>query len=201
MSAPRLTLSFSEPLNGVTLAFRSGNESPTEWKRRARQAEDERKKAYRQGWDDGQKELSDQIIAQREELVNLQKGVFESLKNAVPQVVRDAEQTLASLALALAQKLVAEIPISPEMVEAAVKEAVAHLEEATEFHIYLHADDLALLHEIDSELLTPNTHPPHFHFHTGTRVDRGGCQVKTHFGILDASRETKAALLKEALLT
>jgi flagellar biosynthesis/type III secretory pathway protein FliH len=127
--------------------------------------------------------------------------VFESLRAAVPQVVRDSEQALVSLTLELARKLVSGLPISAEMVEAAVKEAVSHVEEATEFHIYLHGEDLDLLKKVDSDLLAASTHPPHFNFHTTPDIARGGCLVKTQFGILDASRDNKAALLQEAILS
>jgi flagellar assembly protein FliH len=200
MSIRLPALNLTQPLTGVRISPSASNDSGTDELPQAR-ARKESAAAYRRGWEEGQEALNDKLIAQRAELVSLQKGVFESLRGAVPQVVRDTEQALASLALELAEKLVSGLPITSDMMEAAVKEAVSSVEEATELHVYLHADDLALLKEIDSELLTSGSHPPHFHFHVAPGITRGGCLVKTQFGILDASRENKVALLKEAILT
>ncbi len=83
------------------------------------------------------------------------RGVLESLRKAVPQVMRDTENTLISLALAVAQKLVADMPISAAMVEAAVRDALAQVEGTAHFTVRLHPADLELLQKSGSPLLTP----------------------------------------------
>ena len=112
----------------------------------------ERERAgYERGRTDGQRELNEQLMRQRAELLDLQNGVLESLRQAMPQVLRDCEQALAALALEVAQKLVAGLPVSGEMVEAALREALEQVEETTAYHIYLPAEDLALLQQMNSE--------------------------------------------------
>lgn len=192
MSTHLQPLVMSQPLVGIHLALGEVSE----------RARDEAREhaAYQRGRRDAQKDLDDQLMGQRRELIDLQNGVFESLKRAVPQVIRESEQTLAELALEAARKLVAGLPISGEMLERVIREALAQVEEATEFHVYLHPDDLHLLQQIDHKLIEPAAQPPHLHFHPTPDCSRGGCLVRTRFGVLDASRENKLDILKTAIL-
>lgn len=196
MTARLPHLAFKEPPREV----RFRNPAATEAENRERQAKEREQAAYERGRREGQSALSEQLVRQRTELQEVEKGVLESLRQALPQVVRDTEQTLVSLALEVAQKLVAGLPISVEMVEAAVREALAQIEESSEYHVYLHPEDLEMLRRVDSSLLQSANPAERVHFHPAPEVARGGCLVKTHFGIVDAQRETKVELLRKALI-
>lgn len=163
--------------------------------------EDDREQAaYERGRLDGEKELNERLVGQRNELLELQQGVLKSLQQAVPQVMRDCEQALTALALEVAQKLVSGLPISAEMVEATVQEALGEVEETTDYHIHLHPQDLELLQQVNSNLLASHVSNARMHFHRAPEVTRGGCLVKTRFGVIDARRETKLELLQKSLL-
>ena len=70
--------------------------------------------------------------------MELQTGVLNALRAApFPGVVRECEQALVNLALEAAQRLVSGLPVSPEMIEAVVKEACAQAEDSAELHIQL----------------------------------------------------------------
>jgi len=154
---------------------------------------------FERGRIEGEKRLSEQLLQQRGDLLALQQGVLKSLQEAVPQVVRDCEQALTALTVEIAQKLVASFPISAEMVEGTIREALSHVEETTDYHLYLNPDDLDLLQRLDSPLLSTENKNQQFHFHRSPEITRGGCLVKTRFGVVDAQRETKVELLKQSL--
>ena len=63
----------------------------------------------------------------------------------------------------------------------------------------LHAEDLELLTKGDSELLDESYGAEKVLFKASSEVTRGGCLLETHYGIVDARRETKANLLKQAV--
>ncbi len=107
---------------------------------------------------------------------------------------------MVSLALAVAQKLVADMPISAAMVEAAVRDALAQVEGTAQFTVRLHPADLELLQKAGSPLLALGDGAKDFRFLSSPEVTRGGCLVQTHFGTVDARRETKFDLLKRNLL-
>jgi flagellar assembly protein FliH len=155
--------------------------------------------AFERGLAEGEKRLGEQLVRQRSELLELQNGVLASLREAVPEVLRQSESALIQLALEAARKLVGELPVSAGMVEAAVRSALAQVEESTEFHVYLHADDLALLQKCSSPVLLPGPGNEAMRFQASSEVTRGGCLVQTRFGVVDARRETKLELIRQSL--
>lgn len=157
------------------------------------------KASFERGRREGERSLSAQLVQQRAEVMELQTGVLSALRETIPQVARDCERVLVTLAIEAAQRLVGGLPISPEMVEASVKEACAQVEDSAELNVQLHPDDLALLEKVNSPLLLPQGGKDRIHFHASAQVTRGGCMVHTHFGVVDGRRETKIELLKNAL--
>ena len=156
--------------------------------------------AYERGLRDGERKLSEQLLQQRTEFMNLQTGLLESLRQTIPHVVRDSERHLIELAIEVAQKLIADMPVSGEMVEKAVRQALGQVEEGAGITVFLHAEDLALLQESGSPLLSPSAGGPQTCFQAAPEIKRGGCRVQTKFGTIDARRETKVELLKKELL-
>jgi flagellar assembly protein FliH len=165
----------------------------------AAELEREIKAAYERGRIEGERALGEQLIQQRKEMQDLLNGVVHPLKEAVAQVVRDTEATVTELALEIARKLVGDLPISAEMVEAVVKDAMSQVADTAEFHVRLHPSDLDLLVKAQSGLLVASTNGKTIHFNAAPDVSRGGCVVQTRFGIIDARRETKLELIRANL--
>ncbi len=155
--------------------------------------------AYERGLRNGEKRLSEQLLRQRRELMELQNGVLASLRQALPQVARQCESDLIELAIEVATRLVCGLPISAQMVEAAIRSALAQVQESAELEVALHADDLALLQQCNSPVLLPGPGNERIHFRASPEVTRGGCLVQTRFGLLDARRETKLELIRQSL--
>jgi flagellar biosynthesis/type III secretory pathway protein FliH len=194
MTAGLPRLKFVAPLRDLRLGRRGVAEDDDE-----RRGQDREREAYERGRREGERALSEQLVQQRAELQAVAQGVLNTLRQTVPQVVRDTEQTLVALALEAAQKLVANLPVSVELVEAAVHEALSYVEETAEYHVYLNPEDLALLRRVDSSLFHPSDPNARMHFHPAPEITRGGSLVKTRFGMIDAQRETKLCLLKQTL--
>jgi flagellar assembly protein FliH len=189
------TIKFNHALRDVHLLT---NAPAQDWNAYVREREEA---AYQNGRRDGERALSQQLLQQRNEMVELQNGVLDSLHRTLPQMMREAESTLINLALEAAQKIVAGLPINVEMVEAVVREVLRQVEDTAEIVIQLHPDDLALLRKHESKLLNglPETGPLRF---TGSsETTRGGCIVQTRFGMVDARRETKLEQLRKTLNT
>ena len=157
--------------------------------------------SYDLGRIEGEKALSEQLLKQRADMHEIMSGVLNSLRQAVPQVVRDTENTLVSLALEVAQKLVSDMPISVPMIESAIRDALAQVEGTAQITVRLHPADLELLQKADSPVLASTDAPGEFRFLGSPEVTRGGCLVQTRFGTVDARRETKFDLIKRSLLS
>jgi len=190
MKPLRETIRLSQPLKDATIA-RSGDRE--ELHRGDLQA------SYERGRLEGERALSEQLIRQRAEVMELQTGVLASMRDAVPQVAREGERALVALALEAARKLVSGLPVSAEMIEAAIKEAIAQVEDTAGFIVQLHPEDLELLERVNSPLLLPQGSNERIRFQPAAHVTRGGCVVQTRFGVIDARRETKVELLRSTL--
>jgi flagellar assembly protein FliH len=154
---------------------------------------------YEQGCADGERALAEQLMRQRAEILELQTGVLKALSQAIPQVVRDCERALVQLALEAAQRVLCGLPVSPELIEAAIREVCVEVEDTAAFTIQLHPEDLALLERTQSPLLQPQPGRERILFQPSHQLTRGGCVVQTSFGLIDARRETRFELLRQSV--
>lgn len=185
------TFQFSSHLREVRLRNGQPGQVPES------EATEREQAAYERGRRDGERALSNQLLTQRGDLATLEQGVLKSLGEAVPDLLRKSESVLIELSLELARKIVAGMAISPELVEAVVREALSDLEQNLQYQVYLNPEDIDLLNRIQSPLLSQST--PTLQFHPSPEVSRGGCLVKTPFGVIDARREVKIEALQKAL--
>jgi flagellar assembly protein FliH len=187
------TILLDRPLRDVCLLTGSPAQDWQNFLREREQA------AYENGRREGERALNEQLLHQRNETIELQRGILVSLRQALPQVAREAETSLIELALESAKKMVAGLPIDAAMIEATVREALRQAEDTAEILVQLHPDDLALLRQHQSPLLdgSPDTGP--LRFSGSSEISRGGCILQTRFGVIDARRETKIEQLRQSL--
>jgi len=183
---------FTEALREVRVVQLSLAELEKGWRRREEEA-------FARGVDAGERSLREQLVQQRADLQHLQNGLLQQLSATLPQVVRECEQTLISIALETARKVVNGIEISPEMVEAAVRDALASLEQTGRVRVLLHPEDLSLIESVNSPLKHEEIGGERIRFEASPEVGRGGCLVHTDFGAVDARREVKFELLRQAI--
>ena len=103
------------------------------------------------------------------------------------------------IAFEVAQKIVAGMPISAELVEATVREAISEIEHKSDLTVQLNPEDFSLLKKHNSPALDALPGADSLRFTTATEIGRGGCIVVTKFGVLDARRETKIEQLRKSL--
>ena len=155
--------------------------------------------AYQSGRRDAEKVLREQMQSQQKDWAVLLNGVVDSLKNVMPRMIQETESALMNLALESAQKVVASLPIDVAMVEAVVREALRQVEDSADMVVQLHPEDLALLRQQESPLLSGVLESGSFRFAASSEVTRGGCIVQTRFGLVDARREIKLEQLRKTL--
>jgi flagellar assembly protein FliH len=190
------TISLPAPMRDARLAAPPPVMQPAD-----RAAQEQWQASYELGRIEGEKSLSEQLLKQRAELHELMSGVLTSLRQAVAQVVHETENTVVSLALEVAQKLVSDMPVSVPMIEAAVRDALLQVEGTAQLTVRLHPADLELLKNAASPVLAAAELGEEFRFLGSPEVSRGGCLIQTRFGTVDARRETKFDLIKRSLLS
>jgi flagellar assembly protein FliH len=155
--------------------------------------------AFENGRRSGEVALNEQLLRQRNETVELQRGILASLQTILPRVAHEAESALMDIAFEAAKKIVAGMPIEAALVENTVREALRQAEDTAEIIVQLHPDDLALLRAHQADILNglPDSGP--LRFLPSSNVGRGGCIIQTRFGLVDARRETKIEQLRQSL--
>lgn len=184
------TIKFSAPLRDVHLITAGERE---------RRMEEQLRESYQRGLRDGERRLGEQLVQQRSELLELQNGLFNSLRQTFPKVATECQDSLIDLAIEVAEKLVAGIPIDRQMVESAIQEAISHVDQSTNFLVLLNPSDLELLEKFGSPLMEQGKPGEGIELKSSPEVTPGGCIVQTRFGVVDARRETKLELLKKTL--
>jgi flagellar assembly protein FliH len=187
------TILFDQPLRDIRLMTGAPAQDWQQFLRDREQA------AFEEGRRAGESALSEQLLRQRNDTIELQRGVLSSLQTTLPKVAHEAETALIELALEAAKKIVAGMPVDAAMVEGTVREALLQAEDSAEIVIQLHPEDLALLRQHQSEILNglPDAGP--MRFSHSSEVGRGGCVIQTRFGLIDARRETKIEQLRQSL--
>ena len=193
MSFSQHKVHFSAPLRAVQ---RIDSEARARHQEELRSA---RESAWQEGFETGQKSMGEQILTQRNQLLEVQRGIFHSLSHALPQLVSQCENGLIKLAFESARRVVASLPITPELVEQVVREALRELQGINQYTLRLHPEDLALLQEIQSSTL-PSPGQDNIRVAADPAVHRGGCLIDTAFGTIDATREVKLRKLQDSLL-
>ncbi len=182
-------IAFAQPLREVALA-RFGD-------RRVIHEQDV-EASFQRGRIDGERSLSEQLLRQRAAVVDLHNGVLASLRDAVPQVIRDTENALVEIAFEVARKIATGAPIDAVQLQAAVQEAVAQAADTAELTVQVNPADLALLQALKSPMLNPQDNK-NIQLVAANHISRGGCVVQTRFGIIDARRETRVEMLRNSL--
>lgn len=155
--------------------------------------------AFENGRRAGESALNEQLLRQRNDTIELQRGILSSLQTVLPKVAHEAETALIDLALESARKIVAGMPVDAALVEGTVREALRQAEDTAEIVIQLHPDDLALLRQHQSEVLNGLPESGPLRFSPSSEMTRGGCVIQTRFGLVDARRETKIEQLRQSL--
>ena len=162
---------------------------------------------YERGRHEAAQEYEAQLQTLRGELENTRvNGVSNLLANLEQDVqqqlsrgLRDMEAGLIEFSTEAAIKLVNGLPITTEIVEAAIREAIGQAEQDASLRVRVHPDDLAMLQQEGSDLLNDSPHRRAMQFIVDPDIDRGGCVVETDCGVIDGRRETRIELLKQAV--
>ena len=173
--------------------------------------EDELNERERQGYERGREEsvaeYESQIRALRSELEQKNSnelpemlGKIESqVSGELNQRLNELETELVEFATEAAIRLVNGLPISTKIVELAIQDALSHCENDAEVSVHLNPEDLKLLKEAGSDLISDSPHQRRVRYMKDEEVSRGGCLVETSCGLIDGRRETREQLLREAI--
>ena len=180
---------------------RNGQRAPEELLREREEA------GYARGREEAAEEYEVRIKKLRVELdntrrngvTNLLANLEETVQSQLTRRLQDLEGELIEFSTEAAIRLVNNVPITTELIEAAIRDAVSNAEQNTEVAVYVNPEDMKMLRTDDSDLLAQSPHERKMKFVSDPKITRGGCVVDTNCGLIDGQRETRIELLKQTV--
>jgi flagellar assembly protein FliH len=184
-------IAFDRPLTGVT-APGTNSRFYTEGEISAREDA-----AYQRGVD-ASRALADQHMVEfRADIEALGEGVFKKLSTVEPALVAQLRETLPSLALEIARRLLAGYEPPAEVISRICEEALNEIfPERDNLELSLAPRDAALLEKLNPDWLRRY---PGLRIRAEATLTAGDCQVRSRFGLTDARIATKLGALQHSL--
>ncbi|WP_404423670.1 FliH/SctL family protein [Nibricoccus sp. IMCC34717] len=158
----------------------------------------EREKAYREGGDAAREFASQQLVEFRHEVQSLQAGVFAKLSGVEAELMTQLRASLPLLVVDMAKRMLAGFEPTAEQVKALCEEALLQVfPEHEGLELYVSPRDEALLESLDSEW---KRRFPDLKIVVDATLGSGDVQVRSRFGLTDATRQAKLQTLTRELI-
>jgi flagellar assembly protein FliH len=154
--------------------------------------------AYQRGVDASRALADQQMVEFRVDIEQLSEGVFKKLQNLEPVVIAQLRDTLPTLAVEIARRLLAGYEPPAEVVSRICEEALNEIfPERDNLELSVSVRDAALLEKLNPEWLRRY---PGLRIRPEATMRPGDCQVRSRFGLTDARLETKLSALQHSLM-
>lgn len=141
---------------------------------------------------ESEEKIRKQLKQEHQEKALQVHGLIQSFQEAIPGAFQEMEQALSHMACTLTRKLIADVPVDAERMHAVISQALKELENDSNVLIKIHPEDLKLItNESGKDPATCFSKEGQLKFETDEHLTRGGCYIKTPFGDIDATLETK----------
>ncbi len=157
-----------------------------------RTAERRFQEGYRQGLDEREAEAREAV----ERLATL----HEALKQERARVLRDGEELVVDLAMAVAERILdAQVDLDRTVVARIIRKTLEHLGEHGNLEVHVHPDDLKLARRLVQRWVERVDRDSVIRVRVSDLVDRGGCMVEGKEQNVDARLCPQLTVLHEAL--
>ncbi|MFT3868926.1 MAG: FliH/SctL family protein [Nibricoccus sp.] len=158
-----------------------------------------RQKAWQEGSDAAREFANHQLVEFRAEVQALQEGLFQRLAATDSEMQTQLRESLPSLAVELARRLLAGFEPTAEQVIKLCEETLAQLyPERDDLELFLSPRDAAMLEQVNPEWKARH---PGLKITVDAALGSGDCQVRSRFGLTDARRQAKLEALTRELLS
>lgn len=184
-------IAFDRPLSGVSApGFKGQMCSEAEIVRREGAA-------YQRGVDAARALADQQMVEFRVDIEQMSEGVFKQLANVEPAIVAQLRDTLPSLAIEIARRLLAGYEPPADVVSRICEEALNEIfPERENLELSVSPRDAAMLEKLNPDWLRRY---PGLRIRSEATMRPGDCQVRSRFGLTDARLDTKLAALQHSL--
>ena len=155
---------------------------------------------YQRGIVEGERRSREQAAGLHERQQALLASAVAAFERARAMMIKQVEEEVTDLALAIASKIVREsIDEKRDLVQRLVLEAIARVRDSREVLIRVHPEDLASIEDVRATFVSLFEGPVTIKLEGDRGVGRGGCVLETPTRLIDATIDAQLARLGEAL--
>jgi len=155
-------------------------------------------KGFDQGYQEGLKAGLETMAGTKEQLDQL----FLQLQELPANVFRDYRQWFISTVLSVARQIVgAELSCQPRKLIELIESLLAEAEKNQNFTLYLNPDDLAAVEKYTEQINQLKGSVESFTIKSDSTLSRGGCRLEGDMQLLDASIESRFAMIEELMIS
>lgn len=160
---------------------------------KARTMEEAYTKGFAKGDEDGKSQYAAAV-----------KGVFETITRIGKEkeaFLEKSQEEILALSLRSAKKMVlAELSQTPEALLGIVMDAIRRITDKDKVIIKLSAKDADNMRQHQASIFAQMPDIKLLEIHEDARIEEGGCVIETRLGYIDATLETKLAILEKAFV-
>lgn len=178
-----------------------------EWRRREeghflKQAEDEKRRAYEEGYQlgmqDGTHHAKEQFKFQLQKAADILEQAYEEKK----AVIQEAEPFVIELTMEIAKKvLYQEVKTNPEVLIHLIKQTLASVYETSSISIGVAPEDFTFVQKQREQLLAVGNGQVEIKVVPDYSIEQGGCIIRTSSGSVDARIDVQLSEIKKVLLS
>ncbi len=168
-------------------------EAETRWRQELEQTHQQR---YEEGFQAGVAAKE----AEAREAVERMTQLHEAIEVQRAQVLREADQLVVDLAVALARRITGvQAALDPKILVRSMRAALEHLGAQSELVLKVHPEDLNIARKFAQRWTEKTSRDTAIRVRPGEEVDRGGCMLEGDEANLDARLETQLETLRQTL--
>jgi flagellar assembly protein FliH len=162
--------------------------------------QDPERVAYERGVAAGEQRMKQEIADLLERQNALLETLIREIRASREAWLKDADEPIAALALAIARKVLHEqSDLLQQAIVEQTRQALERVRGAGPVTVRVNPDDVAILQQQREALTALYEGPLPLHVEADARISRGGCLVETPERVVDARIETQLARIAEAL--
>jgi len=155
--------------------------------------------AFTKGYAQGEREGQAAVAKKAEALIARLSGTIDDVAALRAGMLHKTERDVVRMALAIAERILSrQLTVDPELLLAMARVAIDRLGDGIAATIHLHPDDHRMMTAVRAK--RPDAVPSAVAIEPDLTVPRGGCIVRSEFGVIDLGIEAQVSELSRALL-
>ncbi|SHH57010.1 FliH/SctL family protein [Desulfofustis glycolicus] len=159
-----------------------------------------RETAFQEGLVQGRREALAQTEADFGSAYSALLQISEQLSVIRETILKNSRDELVELVFALAEKIIRHsVREQDQTILATVEEALNRAVRSSEFSVYLHPDDMAVIKERVPEFVASLNGLEQIAVKSDTTIEQGGCRIESDTCIVDATVASQLGIISEQL--